>query len=133
MTELTNRLGESRSDLKEDRFRSNIVVRTDDGAPFEEDNWMNLVRIGGGATLRFARYCNRCPFTLIDPDTGVMDRDGEPLKTLRKFRQIDMISPALAATKKKHILDSPVFGSDYGLEVAGEVAVGDDVFVGEYV
>ena len=131
MKELSNRLG-NRPDMKMSRFRPSIVVKTDDDKPFQEDRWTNLVRFGSSATLRFARYCNRCPFTMIDPDSGVMGKDGEPLKTLRTFRKVETIAPSLTH-QRSYIKDSPVFGTDFGLANAGEFKVGDEVFVGEYV
>ena len=64
------------------RFRPNIVVTTRE--PFVEDTWQR-VRIGD-CEFDVVKRCARCVFTTVDPDTGVKNADGEPLKTLRGFR-----------------------------------------------
>ncbi len=65
------------------RFRPNLVVTAD--APFAEDGWRRLVI--GAVELEVAWPCTRCVLTAVDPDTGVVDTAGEPLKTLRAFRR----------------------------------------------
>lgn len=65
------------------RFRPNLVI---DGADaFAEDGWKRL-RIGE-VELELVRPCERCVFTTIDPDTGVRSADGEPLRTLARYRR----------------------------------------------
>lgn len=63
-------------------FRPNIVVSG--SVAFEEDNWTN-VKIGD-AKYRVAQACKRCNLTTIDPKLAQFRGDGEPLKTLAKFR-----------------------------------------------
>ena len=53
--------------------------------PFEEDNWL-YIRIGD-CLFRNSALCGRCIFTTVDPKTGEKHADGQPLKTLKKFRQ----------------------------------------------
>jgi uncharacterized protein YcbX len=65
-----------------DRFRPNLVVDTT--TPFIEDSW-SQVRIGD-TRFEVAKRCARCVFTTVDPATGEVDADGEPLRTLRGFR-----------------------------------------------
>jgi uncharacterized protein YcbX len=65
------------------RFRPNLVV--DGDRPFVEDEW-RLLRIGD-VELEVAWPSTRCVLTTVDPETGVMDPGGEPLRTLRSFRR----------------------------------------------
>ncbi len=55
------------------RFRPNVVVRLDSGAPFEEDKWVgSAVRIGS-AVVRIDRRDSRCIIVDVDPATGLPD------------------------------------------------------------
>src|SRR5690606_28029783 len=65
------------------RFRPNIVV--DGDGPFVEDGWRRIAI--GETELEVAWPSTRCVLTTIDPDTGVKDPAGEPLRTLRTFRR----------------------------------------------
>ena len=52
------------------RFRPNVVVTLDSGAPFEEDDWVgSAVRIGSAA-VRMDRRDSRCIIVNVDPATG---------------------------------------------------------------
>ena len=52
------------------RFRPNVVVTLDSGAPFEEDDWVgSAVRIGA-AVVRIDRRDSRCVIVNVDPATG---------------------------------------------------------------
>ena len=53
---------------------------------------------------------------MVDPETGTLRKNMEPLKTLRKYR---MTHPSLGA---------PIFAMQYGIDVCGNVKVGDDVY-----
>ncbi|MEM8546953.1 MAG: MOSC N-terminal beta barrel domain-containing protein [Pseudomonadota bacterium] len=66
-------------------FRPNIVLATD--TAFVEDGLRQLSI--GAVTFAVASPCSRCIFTTVDPQTGVKSRDGEPLQTLRSYRQGD--------------------------------------------
>jgi uncharacterized protein len=55
------------------RFRPNVVVTLDSGAPFEEDEWVgSAVRIGA-AVVRLDRRDSRCIIVNVDPATGLPD------------------------------------------------------------
>ena len=52
------------------RFRPNVVVTLDSGAPFEEDDWVgSAVRIGS-VVVRIDRRDSRCIIVNVDPATG---------------------------------------------------------------
>ena len=100
-------------------FRMNLVVS---GAPaFDDDEWA-FVRVGG-AVMRRIKAVQRCPNTCVNPLTAERSQEMEPLKTLRTFR--------LAKTREERLLykDSPILGSALGVDVEGDVAVGDVVYV----
>ena len=65
------------------RFRPNLVLAG--VAAHAEDGWRRL-RIGA---VEFAavKPCTRCVFTTVDHRTGAIDRDGEPLQTLKTYRR----------------------------------------------
>jgi MOSC domain-containing protein len=65
------------------RFRPNLVV--DGDLPYAEDNWRRI-RVGD---VEFAgvKNCSRCVFTTIDPDSGEVHPDKEPLRTLSTYRR----------------------------------------------
>jgi uncharacterized protein YcbX len=65
------------------RFRPNVVV--DCNLAFAEDTWRRI-RIAD-TVLEPAWACARCTIPTIDPDTGLADPHGEPLRTLREFRR----------------------------------------------
>ena len=55
------------------RFRPNIVVTLDSGAPFQEDEWVgSAVRIGA-AVVRIDRRDTRCTIVNVDPASGLPD------------------------------------------------------------
>jgi hypothetical protein len=55
------------------RFRPNVVVTLDSGAPFEEDEWVgSAVRIGA-AVVRMDRRDSRCIIVNVDPASGLSD------------------------------------------------------------
>jgi uncharacterized protein YcbX len=60
----------------------------------------------------------RCIFTNIDPETGIRNEDGEPLKTLKEYRKIPECG------------DSPILGIHLGTRKEGIVSIGDAVYVG---
>jgi uncharacterized protein YcbX len=68
-----------------EHFRPNLVV--DGCEPFAEDSWRQL-RVGG-VELEVVKPCARCVFTTVNPVTGVVAKDGEPLRTLSEFRRKD--------------------------------------------
>jgi len=106
--------------VEETRFRPNILVNGD-FPPFDEDKWA-WVKIGG-AVWRNVRPSDRCVFTTVDPFKGEKHPKGQPLKQLREFRSTE------DQVEKKKVGTSPFFGINLGLEVKGEVKVGDKIFV----
>ena len=64
------------------RFRPNLVLAGDAPA-FDEDAW-RVVRIGS-VVFRAPKGCDRCVFTLIDPDTAAKGK--EPIATLARYRK----------------------------------------------
>lgn len=83
LAELNSRLPSPPSPITMRRFRPNVVV--DGNGAFEEDAWGRIAI--GDTELEVAWPSTRCVLTTIDPDTGVKDPGGEPLRTLRKFRR----------------------------------------------
>lgn len=65
------------------RFRPNLVVAG--AAAHAEDGWRR-VRIGD-VEFDAVKPCTRCVFTTIDPVTLTRDPDGEPLRTLARYRR----------------------------------------------
>lgn len=61
------------------RFRPNIVLETDDGAPFEEDGWVGKVLCfgprGSGAAIGVTLRDERCMMMNLDPDTAEQHAD----------------------------------------------------------
>jgi uncharacterized protein YcbX len=64
------------------RFRPNFVVTA--GTTFAEDGWQRI-RLGE-VEFEVAWPCTRCTVPTVDPATGERDLRGEPLETLRTFR-----------------------------------------------
>ncbi|KAJ9578966.1 hypothetical protein L9F63_024925 [Diploptera punctata] len=104
------------------QFRPNFLVRG--SQPYEEDNW-KWIKIGDNTIFQAVMLCTRCVFTTIDPDTGVMEPQKEPLKTLRGYRVLP--DPLLEKIKDT----SPVLGIHLGIRSQGIVRIGDKVYVGE--
>jgi uncharacterized protein YcbX len=65
------------------RFRPNIVIT--DSMPHAEDAWRR-VRIGD-VEFEAVKPCTRCVFTTVDPASMTRDPDGEPLRTLARYRR----------------------------------------------
>ena len=66
-------------------FRPNLVISG--SQPFEEDSWARI-RVGE-VEFDLVKGCDRCVFTTIDPASGRKDPEGEPLRTLSRFRRDD--------------------------------------------
>lgn len=65
------------------RFRPNLVVAG--GPAWDEDAWRR-VRIGD-VTFRAVKACDRCAFTMVDPETALKTK--EPLVSLAQHRRWD--------------------------------------------
>ena len=64
------------------RFRPNIVFSG--GNPYNEDS-INDFEING-VNFTGLENCARCGIPNVDPATGILGNDKEPLKTLSKYR-----------------------------------------------
>lgn len=100
-------------------FRPNILV--EGPGPFDEDDWLEI-RIGDKVRMRCTDACNRCSLTTVDPDKGMISKDGEPLKSLRKYR-------CDAVKFGPDFKESPTFGVNTSIDVLGKIKVGDPVYV----
>lgn len=77
---LSSRVGR---DLGWQRFRPNLLI--DDVPSHAEDGWRRI-RVGG-IEFDVVKPCVRCVFTTIDPERGLPEADGEPLRTLKTYRR----------------------------------------------
>nr|CAD7601813.1 unnamed protein product [Timema genevievae] len=119
VVDLAARVEGDKKYISASRFRGNFVVRGSN--PYEEDTW-DWVKIGDSTIFRNFKPCTRCILTTVDPETGVLDPDKEPLRTLETYRQLDeAISPVMG--------QSPALGINLGLYTPGIVKVGDAVYV----
>ncbi|MDO3722020.1 MOSC domain-containing protein [Marinobacter sp. chi1] len=80
LEELNGRL---RDPVEMRRFRPNVVVSG--FTAWQEDHWRELSV--GTVRLSLAKPCSRCVMTTVDPEVGVKDSDGQPLKTLSGYRR----------------------------------------------
>jgi len=64
-------------------FRPNIVIDGCDA--YSEDQWKKI-RIGD-VEFDLVKKCSRCILTTINPNTGVKDKNREPLETLSQYRK----------------------------------------------
>lgn len=76
------------------RFRANIVV---DGLPAFAEHQHERLK-GPGYVLALKYPCERCSITTVDPNTGLVDSDRQPWKTLRDINPMPdkPMSPAFA-------------------------------------
>ena len=65
-----------------------MFFNSDTETGFCEDKWL-FIKING-TIFRHASMCARCVFTTINPEDGSRDPNGEPLKTLKSFRYVDL-------------------------------------------
>lgn len=80
LNDLNSRLDEP---VTMDSFRPNVVI--EGIKPYEEDHWKE-VKIGE-VIFDVATFCRRCPIVSVDLKTGTKRKNGEPLKTLMKYRK----------------------------------------------
>ena len=80
--ELARRVGRA---IPVERFRPNIVVSGN--RPHEEDFWKEFAI--GTLPFRGVKLCARCKVTTTDQDSGILDPDQEPLRTLARYRRIE--------------------------------------------
>lgn len=82
MDDLNGRLSAPMSIL---RFRPNLVFAG--GVPYEEDH-INEFNING-ISFTGLENCARCKIPNVDPATGTISADNQPLKTLAKYRNVN--------------------------------------------
>ncbi|XP_002739130.1 mitochondrial amidoxime reducing component 2-like [Saccoglossus kowalevskii] len=92
-------------------FRPTLVVSGCE--PFAEDTW-KFIKIGN-VVLRHMKFTERCKSVTVDPETGIMAEDNEPLKTLKTRRQA-------------MYRDSPLLGVHLCLDSEGSIKLGDVVY-----
>jgi uncharacterized protein YcbX len=61
-------------------YRGNIIVKN--GWPANLEDIIESADTGFGINLHFGVPSTRCPVTMVDPKTGIMRKDGEPLAAL---------------------------------------------------
>lgn len=69
--------------LRIEQFRPNLVVSG--ASAWEEDEW-SVIRVGD-ITFDVTKPCSRCILTTVNSERGVRHPGGEPMKTLKSFRQ----------------------------------------------
>ncbi|MFY0644704.1 MAG: MOSC domain-containing protein [Bacteroidia bacterium] len=77
--ELNSRLDQN---IDHRNFRPNIVVNQE--YAYDEHQW-NSLQIGNMHFVKMSD-CKRCRLTTVNPDTGDFNSEGEPLKSLSKYR-----------------------------------------------
>lgn len=80
--ELSRRAGRR---MEIERFRPNLVVGP--ARPHAEDRWRQITV--GAMAFRGVKLCARCTVTTVDQATGARHPDGEPLRTLARYRNIE--------------------------------------------
>ena len=93
-------------EIEMDRFRPNLVVKTQKA--FEEDQW-KIARIGD-ITFRLVKPCARCMMVTIDQNTGLVGK--EPLQSMNGFRKFE---------------SKILFGQNAIAENFGTISVGDQL------
>lgn len=93
------------------QFRPNLVV--DSSTPYAEECWQKIHI--GEVELTAVKPCGRCQVTTLDPETGVFDLAGEPLKSLETFHSLEN--------------GSIIFGQYFVVTKPGTVHQGDEVAV----
>lgn len=98
-----------------------------------ENSYYISFRIGNQVQLHYNKQCHRCVYINIDPDTGLVDPNGEPLKTLSKLRKLDFESgmhagnPELNAERHRKIIGPPL-SVNLSVDSLGWIQVGDPIY-----
>ena len=108
MADLNSRLPAPLSIL---RFRPNLVFSG--GAPYQEDQ-IDAFQING-ISFTGLENCARCKVPNVDPATGTVNTDNQPLKTLAKYRNVDR---------------NIIFGRNTVHTGTGVIQVGDELVLG---
>lgn len=72
------------TELDPRRFRPNLFVNSNDGAPFLEDDWIGSVLQVGTMRMRVDRRDKRCVMVNVDPETA--DRNPAVLRAIAQER-----------------------------------------------
>lgn len=111
-TRTIDRLGETVGErLDPQRFRPNILVETDDDAPFAEDGWVGRILSIGGLRMRVDQRDSRCIVTTIDPVTT--ERNPAILRAITAERQGCLgvygttVAPGRIAVNDPVLIESP--------------------------
>ncbi|CAB3248946.1 unnamed protein product [Arctia plantaginis] len=117
--ELNTRLKDTK--VTESNFRPNFLLSG--AAAYDEDNW-KFVKIGENI-FEVIKPCTRCTLTTIDPETGVRNKNMEPLGTLRSYRL--SVDPEML----KVTGESPRLGTQMALRSGpgGIVSLNDPIYV----
>jgi len=104
--------------IQMDRFRPNIVVKNVSKG-FAEDYWARI-RIGN-LKFRVSKPCDRCVMPTVDQKLGKRNKNNQPTRTMRKFRQFQWTKPGKNAI---------FFGQNLICDAEkGKIRVGDKVTV----
>jgi len=73
-----------------DAFRSNLVIRCDNGQPFDEDRYEKIYIGRGNQKYVLNKYarCPRCVLTTVDIGSGQPREDNQPIRWLNRNRRI---------------------------------------------
>jgi len=126
--------GQLEAPIGMERFRPNIVV--EGSAAWEEDRWEHLAfcrrdidpnrdSSGMKTVLRRVTPSARCKVPTVDPETGVMDPEEEPLRTLKSFHPW---ASFLGGESDSSFRAKAVFGNCMGIVIEGGVDEGDHVW-----
>ncbi|CAF0917815.1 unnamed protein product [Didymodactylos carnosus] len=107
-------IGTNANDVLMEAFRPNIVVDAPSLRGWDEDNWEYITI--NGIEIHTPKPCGRCTIPLIHPYDGTRNKEGQPIRSLRKYR-----------TNKS--MDAVIFGQN-GIHLSGgEIHVGDIVTI----
>ena len=102
-------------EVTQETFRPNMVVGGPGLSAWEEDSWVGELRLGE-AVLSYSKDCTRCYATRINPATGGLYPDSQPLAALKEFRQHEGGHRII----RRAVGDSPIFGMHYTLLTPGQ-------------
>ncbi|KAI6205691.1 Molybdenum cofactor sulfurase [Aphelenchoides besseyi] len=108
----------------ERRFRANLVIETENGVPFEEDDYERICI--GSVLFTVTGKCTRCQMICVDQETG--DKDPNLLLSLRDLRSGKVTTIKIAFSTTLFQMTFGVYLSRTG-ESKAEVVVGSFVHV----
>ena len=104
------------------RFRPNIVLEGLDAHDEDRLDVLHIATAEGGARLKMAKPCPRCPIPNIDPATALSSP--EVGDAMQAYRALDVVDGAIAFGMNAVVLDGidhalragQVVGADYGFD-----------------